>query len=63
VAPCWLSVVAAGVGELVRSAVRYADDGVLLCRTREQAEGALLHRLRGTARHPQAAEPCPEDRR
>jgi len=29
--------VAAGVGELVR----YADDGVLLCRTREQAEAAL----------------------
>ena len=31
------AVVAAGVGELVR----YADDGVLLCRSREQAEAAL----------------------
>jgi RNA-directed DNA polymerase len=31
------AVAAAGVGELVR----YADDGVLLCRTREQAEAAL----------------------
>ena len=31
------AVVAAGVGELVR----YADDGVVLCRTREQAEAAL----------------------
>jgi RNA-directed DNA polymerase len=31
------AVGAAGVGELVR----YADDGVLLCRTREQAEAAL----------------------